>query len=167
MKTTFLHWYQALAASILSILGFSSCGSSSDDGPWDGSLLYGTPTSSFQLKGNVTAEDGTPIKGIKVVLHEGRNGEYMHLDSAYTDRNGNYETGVNYRSPNYNEWIKSGIVKVVMEDVDGEANGGEFATDTIPSQDITVKHVSAGTSTWDSGSYEITANGKMKKKEQK
>ena len=65
MKVKFLHWYNALAATLLSLLGFSSCGSEIDE-----PCLYGSPTSSFHAKGNVTAEDGTPIKGIKAVVVE-------------------------------------------------------------------------------------------------
>ena len=56
MKVKFLHWYNALAATLLSLLGFSSCGSEIDE-----PCLYGSPTSSFHVKGNVTAEDGLLI----------------------------------------------------------------------------------------------------------
>lgn len=50
MKVKFLHWYNALAATLLSLLGFSSCGSENEE-----PCLYGSPTSSFHAKGNVTA----------------------------------------------------------------------------------------------------------------
>lgn len=53
---------------------------------------------------------------------------------------------------------------MILEDVDGKANGGEFATDTIKSENITVEQVEKGEGAWDCGSYEVTANGKMKKK---
>ena len=76
MKVKFLHWYNALAATLLSLLGFSSCGSEIDE-----PCLYGSPTSSFHAKGNVTAEDGTPIKGIKAVVVEdyGNAGSYLTI----------------------------------------------------------------------------------------
>ena len=53
---------------------------------------------------------------------------------------------------------------MILEDVDGGANGGEFATDTIKSENITVEQMGKGEGTWDWGSFEVTANGKMKKK---
>lgn len=66
MKAKFFNWYNALAASLLSLLGFSSCG---ENGPWgDEPVLYGTPSTAFEAKGNITAEDGTPVEGIKAII---------------------------------------------------------------------------------------------------
>lgn len=137
MKVKFLHWYNALAATLLSLLGFSSCGSENEE-----PCLYGSPTSSFHAKGNVTAEDGTPIKGIKAVVVEdyGHDGAYR-MDSAYTDSKGNYVTKEKSMDGAI-DWVhKEKRLKVILEDVDGEANGGEFATDTIKSDNITVEQV--------------------------
>lgn len=170
MKTTFNHWYNALAAFVLSLLGFSSCGG---DGDNDMRMLYGTPTSNYHLKGNVTAEDGTPIQGIKAVLIVDENGyggkqyDARHiwpLDSAYTDSKGDYATKNKGMTGTIDELKRKKILKVVLKDEDGEANGGEFATDTIQSEDITIKQVGERNGVWDLGSYEATANGKMKKK---
>lgn len=89
MKVKFLHWYNALAATLLSLLGFSSCGELGTDEP----CLYGSPTSSFHAKGNVTAEDGTPIQGIKAVVVDDYGHDWAYrIDSAYTDSKGNYVT---------------------------------------------------------------------------
>ena len=89
MKVKFLHWYNALAATLLSLLGFSSCDELGNEEP----CLYGSPTSSFHAKGNVTAEDGTPIKGIKaVVVEDYGNAGCYRMDSAYTDSKGDYVT---------------------------------------------------------------------------
>ena len=159
MKTTFNHWYNVLAAFILSLLGFSSCDGIGGDEP----CLYGTPTCHYQLKGNVTTEDGTPIGGIKVVFNDEEDSYRPRLDSAYTDTKGNYVTRENTHFPNFEDLKKKGKLKVILGDVDGEAHGGEFATDTIKSEDITIKQVGKG-SGWDEGVFEITANGKMKKK---
>lgn len=170
MKTTFNHWYNALAAFVLSLLGFSSCGG---DGGDDMRFLYGTPTSTYHLKGNVTAEDGTPIKGIKAVLIVDENGyderpydarRIVPLDSAYTDSKGNYATEESSMTGTIDELKREKILKVVFKDEDGDANGGEFATDTIQSEDITIQQVEKRNGTWNLGSYEVTANGKMKKK---
>lgn len=164
MKVKFLHWYNALAATFLTLLGFSSC-SSENGGGEEPICLYGTPMSSFHFKGNVTDEDGTPIQGIKAVLV---NSYYYdkreRLDSAYTDSKGNFLTDENHITGSLDYAKERGKLKVILEDVDGEAHGGEFAPDTIKSEDITILKVKeGGNSAWDIGSYEVTANGKMKK----
>ena len=94
MKAKFFNWYNALAASLLSLLGFSSCG---ENGPWgDEPVLYGTPSAAFEAKGNITAEDGTPVEGIKAIIAGCQQSSftgkmhYTHIDSTYTDKNGNY-----------------------------------------------------------------------------
>lgn len=171
MKTRFNHWYNALAAFILSLLGFSSCGDNGGGG--DMRFLYGTPTSSYHLKGNVTAEDGTPIQGIKAVLIVDENGydgrpydarNIVPLDSAYSDSKGNFVTEDKGMTGTVDELKRKKILKVVLKDEDGEANSGEFATDTIQSEDITIEQIKDRDGVWDLGSYEITANGKMKRK---
>ena len=74
MKAKFFYWYNALAASLLSLLGFSSCG---ENGPWgDEPVLYGTPSIAFEAKGNITAEDGTPVEGIKAIIAGCRQSSY-------------------------------------------------------------------------------------------
>lgn len=58
MKAKFNHWYNCLAALLLSILGFSSCGSTHKAvteknmyKPIEGGimLLYGTPTRDYRV----------------------------------------------------------------------------------------------------------------------
>ena len=86
------------------------------------------------------------------------------MDSAYTDSKGDYVTKEKSMDGAI-DWVhKEKRLKVILEDVDGVANGGEFATDTIKSENITVEQVGKGEGTWDWGSFEVTANGKMKKK---
>ena len=120
MKVKFLHWYNALAATLLSLLGFSSCGSENEE-----PCLYGSPTSSFHAKGNVADEDGTPIKGIKAVVVEdyGHDRSYR-MDSAYTDSKGDYVTKEKSMDGTI-AWVhKEKRLKVIIEDVDGGANAG-------------------------------------------
>ena len=73
------------------------------------------------------------------------------MDSAYTDSKGDYVTKEKSMDGAI-DWVHKG------------ANGGEFATDTIKSENITVEQMGKGEGTWDWGSFEVTANGKMKKK---
>ena len=94
----------------------------------NGGEEYGTPTVDFHVVGQVTDAEGKPIEGIRVTTR----GYYDFNDGTMeqttsTDKEGRYAT----------KEVKSiGIdpgMKVVFEDVDGEANGGLFAT-VFPSQ---------------------------------
>lgn len=163
MKTKFFNWYNALAATLLSLLGFSSCG---ENGPWgDEPVLYGTPTTSYEAKGTITAEDGAPIEGIKAIFTFCRQSSYTgkmhytHIDSTYTDKNGNYMINTGSR------WVPSEEhFKILLEDVDGEKNGGTFANDTIEGKELTFKKTAEGSGAWDNGTYEVIGNKKLKKK---
>ncbi len=158
MKARFTHWYNALAATLLSLLGFSSCVENGLNG--GNECLYGTPTSTFQVKGNVTDEEGTPIKGIKAKVEVGIGGLGKGDIVAETDSKGNYVLdNALIGTPTSSE------MKVIFEDVDGDANGGTFANDTVQGKDLTIKQTSEKDGTWNLGSYEITANAKLKKKQ--
>ena len=62
----------------------------------------------------------------------GNEGSYR-MDSAYTDSKGDYVTKEKSMDGAI-DWVhKEKRLKVILEDVDGGANGGEFATDTIKS----------------------------------
>lgn len=63
MKVRINGWYNCLAATLLSLLGFS-CGDSDDDK--EQPCLYGTPVSYYRVRGKVTDSEGNPVKGIKV-----------------------------------------------------------------------------------------------------
>ena len=155
MNAKIYSWYNALATMILTLLGFTSCDSITGEEP----DMYGTPTTDFQLKGKVRADDNAPIKGIKVVLSQ----DNWHRDSTYTDANGNYSMkGHMASSP---EWYlkEDAGFKLLLEDVDGDQNGGSFANDTISGPEITSKKTAEG-SGWNTGSYELTAPTKTLKK---
>lgn len=151
----------AVTASLLSLLGFSSC----DNGIFGGDepCLYGTPTSSYHFKGTVTNEKGTPVKGIKVVAQEVYDGDTTRVDSTYTDSNGNYQTADKsvFSATGY---VKEGRLFVSFEDVDGEDNGGEYETAKAVGSDISVKQIKKGDGSWDAGLYELTADKKLNKK---
>lgn len=163
MKTKISHWYNALAATLLSLLGFSSCG---ENGLGGEPCLYGSPTSDYLFKGNVTDQADQPIEGIKAVmcLDEGEDYPDYRLDSTYTDAKGNYETKkIDFKlggSPD--GYLKEGKLKIVLEDVDGQAHGGKFATDTIDSKDMSVEQTQKGDG-WYQGAYTITAKKKQLK----
>ena len=123
----------------------------------NGGEEYGTPTVDFHVVGQVTDAEGKPIEGIRVTTR----GYYDFNDgtmeqTTYTDKEGRYAT----------KEVKSiGIdpgMKVVFEDVDGEANGGLFAADSISSGAMPKEKVKKGDGNWYEGGYELTANAKLK-----
>lgn len=150
-----------VTASLLSLLGFSSC----SNGVFGGEepCLYGSPTSDYHFKGIVTDENGTPIKGIKVVAQIQSENRIYREDSTYTDSNGAYQTAdkSTFNAPND---VAEARLYVSFEDVDGEDNGGDFETTKAVGSDITVKQLSKGDGSWYSGKYELTADKKLNKK---
>lgn len=148
-------WYRIANSSLsalLVLLGFEAC-----TGMENGGEEYGTPTVDFHVVGQVTDAEGKPIEGIRVTTR----GYYDFNDgtmeqTTYTDKEGRYAT----------KEVKSiGIdpgMKVVFEDVDGEANGGLFAADSISSDAMAKEKVKKGDGNWYAGGYELTANAKLK-----
>ena len=148
-------WYRIANSSLsalLALLGFEAC-----TGMENGGEEYGTPTVDFHVVGQVTDAEGKPIEGIRVTTR----GYYDFNDgtmeqTTYTDKEGRYAT----------KEVKSiGIdpgMKVVFEDVDGEANGGLFAADSISSDAMAKEKVKKGDGNWYEGGYKLTANAKLK-----
>ena len=148
-------WYRIANSSLsalLVLLGFEAC-----TGMENGGEEYGTPTVDFHVVGQVTNAEGKPIEGIRVTTR----GYYDFNDgtmeqTTYTDKEGRYAT----------KEVKSiGIdpgMKVVFEDVDGEANGGLFAADSVSSGAMAKEKVKKGDGNWYEGGYELTANAKLK-----
>lgn len=148
-------WYRIANSSLsalLVLLGFEAC-----SGIESGGEEYGTPTVDFHVVGQVTDAEGKPIEGIRVTTR----GYYDFNDgtmeqTTYTDKEGRYAA----------KEVKSiGIdpgMKVVFEDVDGEANGGLFAADSVSSGAMAKEKVKKGDGNWYEGGYELTANAKLK-----
>ena len=147
MKVRFNRWYNAVLTALLSMLGFGC--SSSDEVTYV--PMYGVPADRFQIRGQVTDEAGTPIQGIKMSLRQTfpRSEEYG-VDSVQTDASGSYLLR--------NRGFLLYETKLIAEDVDGEANGGEFLSDTL---DIDFEKA---VKTDDKYSYELNMDIKLKKK---
>ena len=161
MKVRFNRWYNAVLTALLSMLGFS-CSLDEPDEYGSTPVEYGTPHADYILKGTVTDEAGTPIKGIKTSLKEiSKNDTGTHvfgIDSIQTNESGNYQlknSGMPYDKR----------VKLVVEDIDGEANGGEFLNDTLDIDYGKAVEVEEGDHHWYDGKYEVTTDVRLKKKQ--
>ena len=143
------------------MLGFS-CSLDEPDEYGSTPVEYGTPHADYILKGTVTDEAGTPIKGIKTSLKEvykDDTGTYVYgIDSIQTNESGNYQlknSGMPYDKR----------IKLVVEDIDGEANGGEFLNDTLDIDYGKAVEVEEGDHHWYDGKYEVTTDVRLKKKQ--
>ena len=160
MKVRFNRWYNAVLTALLSMLGFS-CSLDEPDEYGSTPVEYGTPHADYILKGTVTDEAGTPIKGIKTSLKEiskDDTGTYVFgIDSIQTNESGNYQlknSGMPYDKR----------IKLFVEDIDGEANGGEFLNDTLDIDYGKAVEVEEGDHHWYDGKYEVTTDVRLKKK---
>ena len=157
MKVRLNRWYNAVLTTLLSVLGYG-CSSSYDDTII---CLYGTPSADYILKGQVTDEAGMPVKNIQTsakMISKTEAGIYTgEISSGQTDEAGRYE--LKY------EGMARSDVKIVLEDVDGEANGGEFLSDTLDVDFSKAVKVGEGDNHWYSGKYELTTDVKLKKKQ--
>ena len=162
MKVRFNRWYNAVLTALLSILGFG-CSSEEPMDMYGPPVEYGTPQADFILKGTVTDEIGTPVQGLKTSLKE----VYKHdlvtntygVDSIQTNESGNYQLKLGKESNFFKE-----NVKLIVEDIDGEANGGEFLSDTLDIDYNKAVKVGEGDQRWYEGTFEVVTDIKLKKK---
>lgn len=146
---------------LLSVLGFSACGEAAicDGTTKDGGdsqeipLMYGTPTIEFTVRGKVTDSEGVPIEGI-VVSSDGTHGRDDF--SVVTNKYGTFKTSkIN--------WV-SIHGPITFTDIDGEANGGDFATYEVEVEELPKTKVKEGDGAWYQGEYEVAADIKLNKK---
>ncbi len=124
---------------LLWALGFSA--SCSDEG---GTIcMYGTPRADLSARGRVTDAEGNPIPGIEVGRTFG-SAKTPSLKLTETDADGNFEI----------ETVEAGLsVGLRFTDVDGEANGGDFATRDLTLTFAAEDRVKKGDDAWDMGDY--------------
>ena len=159
MKVRFNHWYHAVLTTLLAMLGFSCSGSDSDDE--EIVAMYGLITPHYYLGGTVTDQAGTPIEGIKMSLKQVYKSDdftkVSSLDSMQTNNMGLYEFQCT-------PWIILRDVKLIVEDIDGEANGGEFLSDTLD-VDFDKAELKKGVkNALDVNYYQMVLDVKMKRK---
>ena len=158
IKVRFNRWYNAVLAALLSMLGYGCESEVVEYGV--PAPEYGAPHADYIMKGQVTDEAGNPIQGIKTSLHLfSPIALYINpIATVQTDALGNYQLKTTGSSS------VSATSMVIFEDIDGEANGGEFFSDTIDVAIDKAVKTKDGDGKWYDGAYEITQNVKLKKK---
>ena len=151
MKVRFNRWYNALLTMLLSMLGFESCSSTKGEVP----VEYGCPYADYIVKGTVTDEAGAPIQGIKITAPYGDVLSSQYSQTVLTDASGAFTL---------NEFSSRRGSLMRAEDIDGEANGGEFMSDSVDVRGIKDTKLIEKGSDWYEGKIEVTANFKLKKK---
>lgn len=101
---------------------------------------YGVPYATFEVKGKVVDADGNPIAGIEVY------GEDIH-EHMRTKTTTSEDGSFTLVQP---EWFPAEEVDVCFEDVDGEANGGDFGKKV---ETVSLTQTEDGEGTWNEGVY--------------
>ncbi len=154
--------WQYFLGGLLALLGFGSCQEKNlDDTGGDIRALYGVPTATYKLVGEVKGPSGKPIEGIRVVWAPFSDPSQASSinDTLYTDAKGKFQKNKLKSSWYRPELLKDGVIR--FEDVDGPGNGA-FKTKELKSGEYTVKKIREGKG-WDAGDYEITAKTKLEK----
>ena len=142
---------------VLALLGFAACAETS--------VEYGTPTMDFWVRGKVISDDGKALKDIQVIVknenayYNDEEGELVRMnDTIYTDSGGEFVS----------QMMRDGWVdtkKLIFNDIDGEANGGTFKSDSVCMKDMESKQIKKGDGNWYLGTYEYNMEIKLSKED--
>ena len=147
--------FKSLTAAVLGILGFASCEKALDFNEEGGFYtMYGQPYADFKAVGTVKDKSGKPVEGVRVAVRLTIPSFSERNDTVYTDSKGEYVFAAQtFSGPS--------SVRLVFEDIDGAANGGEFEkAEATPD----IKQTKKGADSWYKGAFEAKANVKMNKK---
>ena len=157
--------WKHLAAAILGLLGFASCGKEEAIEQQQFLAMYGQPHAYFKAIGSVKDEKGKPIEGIRVSIT--RHNYYPNTTGVTWEHNNQYGYDLTYTDSKGAYQLIESIFKcpdnvvIVFEDVDGEDHGGYFeSVRTTPS----IKQLEKGDGMWYGGAFKVESNVKMKKK---
>jgi putative lipoprotein (rSAM/lipoprotein system) len=154
MKVRFNRWYNAVLTALLTMLGYG-CSSTEENMDMYGTIVeYGCPYADYVVKGSVTDEVGNPIQGIKITAPNGSDLDSQFNQIVQTDAKGNFTL---------KEFSSMRGHDMIVEDIDGEANGGEFLSDTILVETLPMTQTEKGKG-WYGGKFDVKADIKLKKK---
>ena len=156
---------ESLLSGALALLGFAGC-SNIKDAP----DLYGTPSVDYKIIGTVTDEQGKPLKDIQVIVKNPNGWSYYDdntsreslppqviPDTLYTDKDGKF-TSNNVHAISVSKFT------VEIQDIDGEANGGEFLQKQFTKNDFNEKRIKKGKGFYN-GEYEYSKTVQLKRKD--
>jgi putative lipoprotein (rSAM/lipoprotein system) len=156
MKNGMKQIWKYLAAGIMGLLGFASCGKSLADDSNDSAMYGPPPNADYKVLGTVSDEDGKPIKGIRVSVRLKYSPWSKDVEETlYSDDKGAYQLltrSLDGLPP----------VSISFEDVDGEENGGEFVSTEVTPEAKRTKD-GDGTGSYQ-GAFEFLADVQLKKK---
>ena len=156
---------ESLLSGALALLGFAGC-TNINDAP----DLYGTPSVDYKVIGTVTNEQGKPLKDIQVIVKNPNGWSYYDdntsreslppqviPDTLYTDKDGKF-TSNNVHAISVSKFT------VEIQDIDGEANGGEFLQKQFTKNDFNEKRIKKGKGFYN-GEYEYSQTVQLKRKD--
>ena len=156
---------ESFLSGALALLGFAGC-SNINDAP----DLYGTPSVDYKVIGTVTDEQGKPLKDIQVIVKNPNGWSYYDdntsreslppqviPDTLYTDKDGKF-TSNNVHAISVSKFT------VEIQDIDGEANGGEFLQKQLTKNDFNEKRIKKGKGFYN-GEYEYSKTVQLKRKD--
>lgn len=176
MKIKYLKLKNWLLVSLMSVLGFTACKSSKPAATGDqkeseqseqiekkpirddrgqAALMYGVPTMSYHVKGQVVNHQGKPVKGIQVVMLNRNMGntpnnpgeenpeieDYMKIYADTTKNDGTFDIKA--------KDFPSEYMRVFVRDVDGPSNGN-YQNDVI-NLEFTRDEIKAESKGWNKG----------------
>ncbi|WP_033147420.1 radical SAM-associated putative lipoprotein [Prevotella sp. P6B1] len=158
MKVRINRWYNTILTALLSLLGYGC--SSENSVEMYGVMMYGVPSAEYKISGTVTDEGGKAVEGIKtsvkqISTYEDKTHAFS-IDSVMTNTAGHYDVTVNVFPLNQE-------IKLLVEDVDGDANGA-YQNDTIDIDYNNAQKIKEGDGTWNNGTFTIKQDIKLKKK---
>lgn len=151
MKTDPSNIMNRILVALLALLGFAACGKEKET--W---AEYGCPNAKYRVSGTVTDGNKTPITGIRVSVKDAWSDGDTGIKSVFTDENGWFDTEPHYVFPC--------PLKVIVEDVDDESNGGKFVTKELSDKDMSVTETEKG-SGWYRGAYDYTAEVELEREQ--
>jgi putative lipoprotein (rSAM/lipoprotein system) len=135
MKIASIKFFDKILVILLGFFGiFNSCTQPDE---------YGTPYADFEIKGVVTSkETGQPIQNIRVIRNP------FGSDTLYTDVDGKY-----YFQCGGSSIYGGQTFHLKVEDIDGEANGGDFVPQEIEVVITEDDRIKKGDGKWYEGKF--------------
>ena len=161
----------SLLSGALALLGFAGC---SDNNNLDIPCLYGSPSINYRVFGTVTDTQGNPLEGIQVVMDNPDVQAYYDEDmkpveakrdsvtgrvcpdTVYTDKDGKFTSYGAFA-------INDRKLVVEFQDIDGEANGGEFQLKRHSRDEFDAKRLEEGEGFY-AGEYAYSKTVELKRK---